>query len=79
MTKERYSTQEVADLARVHKDTLLRWLRQGKVDEPARDFRGWRVFSRREALEIAALARGLHDPRTGQSVPEDQLGFQLNG
>src|SRR5688572_25806895 len=46
------STQEVADLARVHKDTLLRWLRKGKVEEPARDFRGWRVFTKTEALAI---------------------------
>lgn len=38
--KTRYSTQEVAALAGVHKDTLLRWLRKGWVKEPARDFRG---------------------------------------
>jgi len=78
MSKERYTTQEVADLAGVHKDTLLRWLRDGRVEEPARDFRGWRVFMRPEALEIAAFARALHDPSSGESFSPDQLDLQLS-
>lgn len=49
---------EVAALAGVHRDTLLRWLRQGTVPEPRRDGRGWRVFSAREAATIAAFAGG---------------------
>lgn len=51
------TTQMVADLAGVHKDTLLRWLRDQAVAEPRRDRRGWRVFSRQEAAAIAAFAR----------------------
>jgi DNA-binding transcriptional MerR regulator len=57
-----YSTLEVAKLAGVHKDTLLRWLRRGWVAEPRRDFRRWRVFNRDEAMAIAAFARRLRDP-----------------
>lgn len=56
---------EVAALAGVHRDTLLRWLRQGTVPEPQRDGRGWRVFSAREAATIAAFAGG------GQSAVVD--------
>lgn len=59
-----YSTQEVADLAGVHRDTLLRWLRDATVPEPSRDRRGWRVFSEQQAKEIAAFAR----PGTGDVV-----------
>ena len=50
------STAEVAALAGVHRDTLLRWLRQGSVAEPRRDSRGWRVFSAREAAAITVFA-----------------------
>jgi DNA modification methylase len=51
------STAEVAALAGVHRDTLLRWLRQGLVPEPGRDWRGWRVFSRFEAEQVVRFAR----------------------
>lgn len=50
--KEIYSTSEVAAMAGVHRDTLLRWLRENKLPEPSRDRRGWRVFSAREAAAI---------------------------
>ena len=39
------STKEVAAKAKVHRDTLLRWLRNGSIPEPKRDHRGWRKFS----------------------------------
>ena len=39
-------------MAGVHRDTLLRWLRENKLPEPSRDRRGWRVFSAREAAAI---------------------------
>lgn len=51
-----YSTAEVASMAHVHKDTLLRWLRQKLVNEPGRDRKGWRVFSEEEAQEVVAFA-----------------------
>lgn len=50
------STAQVAAKAGVHRDTLLRWLRQGRVPEPARDGRGWRAFTCGEAEAIAAHA-----------------------
>ena len=51
-----YSTAQVAVMAGVHKDTLLRWLRSGQVSEPTRDRRGWRVFSFHEADIIRQYA-----------------------
>lgn len=52
------STAEVASKAGVHRDTLLRWLREHSVPEPRRDRRGWRIFTSREAAAIAAFAKG---------------------
>lgn len=50
------STGQVAARAGIHRDTLLRWLREERVAEPARDRRGWRVFTTEEAERIAAYA-----------------------
>ena len=50
------STAQVAAMSGVHRDTLLRWLRQGRVPEPARDGRGWRAFTRAEAEAVTAQA-----------------------
>lgn len=50
------STAEVAAQAGVHRDTLLRWLRQGLISEPSRDRHGWRVFSQVQANNIAQFA-----------------------
>jgi len=48
----RYSTREVADKVGISKETLLRWLRAGKITEPDRDRNGWRIFSEDEIEEI---------------------------
>lgn len=56
--RELFSTAQVAAMAGVHRDTLLRWLRGRNVPEPRRDRHGWRVFTAREAAAIAAFARG---------------------
>jgi DNA modification methylase len=52
-----YSSAEVASKAGVHKDTLLRWLRQGLVPEPRRDRHGWRIFTEEEALWVEEFAK----------------------
>ena len=49
-----FSTAEVAAKAGIHRDTLLRWLREGRVPEPSRDGRGWRAFTTREAEAIVS-------------------------
>ena len=58
-----FSTAQVAAKAGVHRDTLLRWLREGRVPEPARDGRGWRAFTQAEADAITA-----HASNTGSLV-----------
>jgi DNA modification methylase len=54
--KSLLSTVEVAKLAGVHKDTLLRWLRTNQISEPGRDRRGWRVFTSEEADAVVRFA-----------------------
>jgi DNA modification methylase len=58
---ERLSTVEVARLAGVHKDTLLRWLRIGRVSEPGRDRHGWRYFTASQANAVVSFARASNE------------------
>lgn len=53
-----FSTAEVATMAGIHRDTLLRWLRESTMPEPRRDRHGWRVFTAKEAEAIVAFAKG---------------------
>ena len=57
-------------MAGVHRDTLLRWLRERTVPEPQRDRHGWRIFTTQEAAAIAAFAKGDERGAT-MSVPRD--------
>lgn len=65
-----YSTAEVAAMAGVHRDTLLRWLRERTIPEPRRDRRGWRVFSPKDAAKIVAYAKN-DERETARSLPLD--------
>ena len=57
------TTQEVANLAGIHKDTLLRWLRKGWVNEPGRDLRNWRVFTYEQAVAVQDFAGQVSEPQ----------------
>jgi excisionase family DNA binding protein len=50
------TTHEVARQAGIHRDTLLRWLREGHIPEPARDRRGWRLFTVEEVSAVVHYA-----------------------
>ncbi|MBM4160084.1 MAG: MerR family transcriptional regulator [Ignavibacteria bacterium] len=67
------TTKEVAHLAGVHKDTLLRWLRDQRVPEPKRNRNGWRLFSEDEAKIIVSYARGNQQPL---GVRENRAAFE---
>ena len=57
-------------MAGVHRDTLLRWLRERSVPEPGRNRHGWRVFTVGEAAAIAAFAKG-DEPDAAPETPRD--------
>ena len=69
---------EVAELAGISKNTLLRWLKAGKVQEVARDRNGWRVFSEEDVARVRAFAGKITPPedyarivaRPGASAPD---------
>jgi len=52
MVQEYYQTREVSKIAGVHRDTLLRWLREGKLQEPKRNRNNWRIFSKTDLDNI---------------------------
>jgi len=56
MPAKAYSTADVAEMAGIHRDTLLRWLRQGLIQEPARDRHGWRIFTEGHAKNVVQFA-----------------------
>ena len=57
------TAHEVAGLAGISKNTLLRWLKAGKVPEVARDRNGWRIFSEEDVARVKAYA--------GMTTPPD--------
>lgn len=57
-------------MAGVHRDTLLRWLRESKVSEPCRDRHGWRIFTACEAAAIVDFANG-DSPNMAPSATRD--------
>jgi len=69
----RYSTQQVAERAGVHKDTLLRWMKSGVVAEPHRDWRGWRVFDEDQAHRIETFAKHQEAAPAGAAEPLGRL------
>lgn len=56
-----YTTRQVADMAGIHKDTLLRWLREGRLPEPGRDRNDWRIFTPEEAERVVQYAQRTSD------------------
>jgi len=59
---ERIYTAEAAKKIGISKATLLRWFAQKKVQDVARDVRGWRVFSRRDIGRIKRYAEKIENP-----------------
>ena len=43
-------------MAGIHRDTLLRWLREKRIAEPKRNRNGWRIFTRNESQTIVDYA-----------------------
>lgn len=65
------TTHEVAQKAQIHRDTLLRWLREGRIPEPGRNRNGWRVFSSQETQAVVRYAQN-----GSQVSTEDQVGLR---
>ena len=55
-----FSTVEAANHIGVSKNTLLRWLDEGLIDDVQRDWRGWRVWMQRDIERIKAFKSEYH-------------------
>ena len=53
-----YRTDEAAKRIGCSRSTLLRWFREGKVADVARDRRGWRVLNEDDISRIRRWAAG---------------------
>ena len=72
------TSQEVAQKAGIHRLTLLRWFRQGKLPEVPRDRNGWRLFSEEVTNEIVDYATTLErhaSPTQGLLFPREKLPY----
>ena len=47
-----YRTSEVCRKIDISRATLMRWLKNGVITEPARDRRGWRLFAPDDVTKI---------------------------
>ena len=52
-----YRTSEVCKKIGISRATLLRWLKEGILEKPRRDRRGWRMFTEDDLNAIQAEAR----------------------
>jgi predicted site-specific integrase-resolvase len=55
-----YSTIEAAKCIGVSKNTLLRWLDSGLIDDVERDWRGWRVWLSEDIERVRAFQVAYH-------------------
>jgi len=62
-----YSTAKAAKRIGVSKNTLLRWLDGGLIEDVDRDWRGWRVWSDQDIERAKAFQQAYHSkPRRRQ-------------
>jgi len=47
-----HTTQKVADMLKISKPTLLRWIREGIISDVMKDGRGWRVWTDEDVEKI---------------------------
>jgi excisionase family DNA binding protein len=47
-----YTTRQVADILKISKPTLLRWIREGIIPDAVKDGRGWRVWTDEDVEKV---------------------------
>ena len=57
MRRAGWKTYEVCDLLDISKATLFRWERKGIIAGPPRDWRNWRLYTRKNMDEIKKVIR----------------------
>jgi len=52
-----FKAHQICDLFDISKATLFRWEREGVITQPARDWRNWRLYTRKNVDEIEKVIR----------------------
>jgi DNA-binding transcriptional MerR regulator len=55
--QEGFKAYEICDLFDISKATLFRWERDGVIAQPVRDWRNWRLYTRKNVDEIEKVIR----------------------
>ncbi len=55
-----FSTVEAAKCVGVSKNTLLRWLDEGLIEDVQRDWRGWRLWRAQDVERVKAFQEAYH-------------------
>jgi DNA-binding transcriptional MerR regulator len=58
---ESYKACQICDLFDISKATLFRWEREGVIARPTRDWRNWRLYTRKNVDEIEKVIRARND------------------
>ena len=66
-----YTTAEAAARIGVSKNTLLRWISDGRLGDVARDWRNWRVWNATDIARAQAVRQQLHE--APQTPPPSRL------
>ena len=54
-----YTTKEAAERIGRSKDTILRWIREGKIRDVSRDYKNHRVWTDKDIRQFQELARNM--------------------
>ena len=60
MQDGRISITDVAKQLGVTTKTITRWEKAGKIRQPKRDWRGWRVYSQEEVEEMKGFVEAVY-------------------
>lgn len=52
MTETIYTTKKVAEIIGVHKNTLLNWIKSGKVEDVGKDWKDYRIWTDRDVERV---------------------------
>lgn len=61
-----FSASETAKQLGIHRLTLLRWIREGKIPDAVRDRNGWRLFDANMIDRIAEFAHSTNESNSSQ-------------
>lgn len=71
-------TQHILKKYDISRQTLYRWIKQGYITEPERDWRNWRVWTKENLLEIESSIYNKNECLNKQYIPNDRGYFDIN-